>query len=160
MAYREDLTEKDLELCKRVLNAIARPKGEISPKSGFSIADGCLNLVGDVRRSLIDLHPKLLGYSSWGPGYFNWTEDDGSRNHALGWNLYKGKSAERRFTFRLWLPCDLSQPYWSVFLVGSKVAKQKEEYRELKRSLAKNGTVDQGNLVKWVESCAKRWKVI
>jgi hypothetical protein len=158
MAYREDLTLKDLELCRRVLNTIATPDKEIVPRNGFEIADACLSLLKDVRLRFVDeFHPELSTYHVWGPGYFNWIDDDGNRWDAFGWDLYKGKWSEARFGCRFWLP-ERSALLCSVQFRGTRVSEKYEE-RPLKSILSKSGTVNQEALLSWLDRCAKRWKV-
>jgi hypothetical protein len=160
MAYRENLTLKDLELFRRILSTAASPKyREISPRNGFEVADACLQLLQDVRQSFCDLHPKLLKYRSWGPGYFVWVDEDGNKYHVLGWDLYKKSWSEWRFACRLWFPNKTSEPIsWSSHLAGSSVTDQYDEHSL--KSMLVHGTVDQDKLLGSLRKCAKRWGVL
>ena len=160
MAYREDLRVKDLELCRRVLKSVAAQKGGISPRNGFEIADACLNLLRDVRLRYCELHPKLSDHHVWGPGYFNWFDDDEGRLHAFGWDLYKERWKKDRFGLRLWFPENLRSPLsWAVHRSGAKV-RQKYEERPIKSMLSPGGTINHAAIVSWLNSCAKRWNLV
>jgi hypothetical protein len=160
MAYREDLTVKDLELCRRVLKSVAAQKGGISPRNGFEIADACLNLLQDVRLRYSELHPELSDYHVWGPGYFNWFDDDEGRLHAFAWDLYKEKWKEDRFGLRLWFPENLRSPLsWAVHRSGPRGSEKYEE-RPVKSLLSPGGTINQAALINWLNRCAKHWKLV
>lgn len=90
MASREDLTARDLENCRKLLNAISATRyREISPKDGFRNLDSCLALLRELRIEFIEDNPKFAGHHSWGPGYFSWFEERSRIWHALGWDLWK-----------------------------------------------------------------------
>jgi hypothetical protein len=160
MAYREDLTLKDLDQCRRVLNAVASQKGEISPRDGFEVADACLGLLRDVKLRFSEAYPAISGYHSWGPGYFNCSEEE-ERLHAFGWDLWARKWSEDRFAVRLWFPENLRKPLlWSVHRSGSKVVSEKYEQIPVKSTVSAEGTIDQAALLRWVNKFAKRWKLV
>jgi len=160
MAYREDLTLKDLDQCRRVLKAVASQNGEISPRNGFEIGDACLGLLRDVKLRFSEAHPAISGYHGWGPGYFNWSDEKGNRFHALGWDLWGRKWSEDRFGLRLWFPENLRTPlFWSVQRSGSKVMSEKYEEIPVKSTVSAGGTINQAALLSWVNKFAKRWKL-
>jgi hypothetical protein len=161
MAYRENITLKDLELCRRVLNTVAAPKDRgISPRNGFEIADACVSVLQDIRLRFLELHPELSAYRAWGPGYFRWSDDDQNRYHAFGWDLYKRKWAEARFGCRIWLPENPRLALsCSLHFDGSRI-KGKFEERPIKSMFSTGGTFKQDVLLSWLNRCAKRWKLI
>ena len=160
MAYREQLTLKDLELCRRVLSTVGAPKyREIVPRNGFEIADACLSFIQDVRLRFLEFHPELSVYRTWGPGYFTWFDDDQSRYYAFGWDIYKNKWREWRFGCRVWFPQNpRSALSCSVAFEGSTVNEKYEE-RPLKSMLSTSGTFNQEALLSWLNRCAKRWAI-
>lgn len=134
------------------------PTRQIAPRNGFEIADACLGLLRDLRlRFVEEFHPELSAYHAWGPGYFNWTDDEQNEFHAFGWDLFKGKWSESKFGIRLWLPQRLALSC-SVHFDGAKVSGKYEE-RSLKSVLSPGGIVSREVLLSWLDKCAKRWKL-
>jgi hypothetical protein len=162
MAYREDLTIKDLETCRRMMIIVASKKDrQYSPRNqnGFELAGACLGLLEDVWHGLVELHPSLASYRHWGPGYFNWTDETNVRWHAFGWQVWKRRQREDNLAFWIWFSEDAKEPLtWTVQRDGTKSVNQYIE-RSVKRML-KDGRVDQGSLVRWLNSCVKRWKFV
>ncbi len=162
MAYREDLTMNDLEACRRVLTIISNPRyGEYSPtnRNGFELCGACLGLLEDVWHRLVELHPTFAPYHLWSPGYFHWSDETG-RQHAFGWDLWKRTWREENLAFRIWFPETKTEPLlWTTEHRGTKPVNRYSE-RSADRMLAKNGSVNQESLVRWLESCIKRWKLV
>jgi hypothetical protein len=61
MAYPEHITKERLNEVSALLKKIAsREYSDIKPKSGFNYAQNCLELLDDVRASLLERVPKFL----------------------------------------------------------------------------------------------------
>jgi hypothetical protein len=73
MAYREDISVRDLEKVRGVFAKLSKPNnyGEIAPCNGFGIADNCLELLADVKHLLKEQEPKFAKWRSWGPAYYH-----------------------------------------------------------------------------------------
>ncbi|MDE1894795.1 MAG: hypothetical protein KGH90_10765 [Xanthomonadaceae bacterium] len=97
MAYREDITLRQLEDVRRLLSKISYPgRGFIVPGVSFASANSCLSLLQDARRIAYETMPtKPTEVANWGPGYFHVPSGDDPASidlHALGFEMYpKGK---------------------------------------------------------------------
>lgn len=162
MAYREDLTIKDLETCRRLLTIISNHDREYSPRNrnGFELSAACLGLLEDVWRGLVEVHPTLTRYHRWGPGYFNWIDENGARWHAFGWNAWKRKYEEEDLAFRIELPEAATEPFlWKVERRRARLAYRSSQ-RSVKRMLSDEGKISQRSLVRWLGSCVTRWRLV
>jgi len=129
MAYRDDVTFKDIRLCQRIFCAASsREKyAAVSARNGFETADAILRLLDDVRERLIELRPRLDKWSRWGSGYFQWTDvNAGRRNHVLAMRLIHPTHSAQQFVAGLWLPEDLKPTWYVQYLNGSKELRSEE----------------------------------
>ena len=152
MAYREDITKQHLNEIGALLKKITSRK-YISFKRGlaFNHAHNCLELLSDVRASLLERLPKLESqWTSWGPGYWHDAPDEGEdiTYHGLG------------FMFA---------PRWRATAVAQR--KKGGDYREITHSIDSVSSnfktslgrtvraLDPDKMTKTVVEAARKWHI-
>jgi hypothetical protein len=171
MAYREDITKQHLNEIGALLKKITSRK-YISIKRGlaFNHAHNCLELLSDVRASLLERLPKLAQskWTSWGPGYWHDAPDEGKdiTYHALDFTFTPSwRATEPRFSGRFY--------FYAKGTVQWAVAQRKKggDYREITHSIDSVSSnfktslgrtvraLDPEKMTKTLEEAARKWHI-
>jgi hypothetical protein len=170
MAYPEDLTEQHLHDVGVMFRKIASLK-DYEDRSGglsFNYAHSCLELLRDVRDSLLERPTKLEKWKRWGPGYFKSKEEDEKTYHFLGFSFTGGKWREvdpwfsSRFCF-----FDDGSVRWTIAHENPK----KDQYVEITHKIDSVSSsikhpqhsvraLDVEKLAKTAEDAARKWHII
>jgi len=163
MAYREDITEKHLKDLRVLLAKVSNTSshGEVVPRAGFGIAHNCLELLGDVRRLLQELHPQLAKWRVWGPGYTHEQFEDGSiSEHHLGFGLFKIQRSWNDCHIYCGFSFPVSEPAPCCYLEYWNNGKSQEiKYPGMSRILSKK-SLDAHKIARVVSKFAASWKII
>ena len=171
MAYREDITKEHLNAIGALLNKIAsRQYSDIKPWLGFKYADDCLDLLNDVRGSLLERLPKLRHWKTWGPGYWHEVEGEEITYHALGFSFTpKWRATEPWFSGRFYFHAK-GTVQWAA--AWNDPRKKSGDYRESHHSIdfvsspiksSPGRTVkalDTERMAKTLEEAAGKWRII
>jgi len=173
MAYREDITKQHLNEISVLLKKIAARKYiETKPELAFKYANSCLELLRDVRASLLERLPKLEQWTSWGPGYFHLepNKDAEITYHALAFSFTpdKWRSTNPYFSPRFYFRAK-GAVQWAIEWDPKK---RDSDFREVIHpidsissaiKLASGRSVralDTDKMTKTVEEAARKWRVI
>jgi hypothetical protein len=162
MAYREQLTVGSLRSCGRLFRAIACSKKykEMDPRDAFEVAHGCLGLLDDLYRDLVELHPKLAARRHWGTSYYKWRDPDGNTYHFLGWCITKSKWTKWRFGCDFgWPENDEEDITFSIYLYGSNTDESDKDI-PLQKLASTAGVLDPHKLLQKLNLYAGRWNVV
>lgn len=170
MAYREDITKQHLNEIGALLKKItSRKLSDIKPGEAFRHADGCLQLLKDVRASLLERRPKLAKWKSWGPDYFHDPPDEGQEiSHCFGFTFTpRWRATEPWFSARFYFHAK-GTVQWAI---ASEDPRNKRGFREITHSIdsvcstikpSPGRTVkalDADKMSKTVEEAARRWHI-
>lgn len=172
MAYREDITKQHLNEVAALLKKITSHKySETKPGLAFKHAHSCLELLSDVRASLLERLPKLAQWTSWGPGYFHQEPNEGKDIiHVLGFAFTPDKWRDNASWFRGGFK------FYAKGTVRWTIAwwpgKESSDIREITHSIDSVSSVinpslgrtvralDTDKMTKTVEEAARKWHIV
>lgn len=156
MTYPEDISVSDLKNLRLLFLNIASPGGDGSnvPRTSFTAASDCIELLKDVKRLVREKHPKLARWKSWGPGYYHYVEDNSIVEHALAFILFQ-KDWRRGFRCDICFPVAKSKkPYLWI----SNDDGHKEKTQPIS-SVSVKGKLNAKELASAVVKAARDWRV-
>jgi hypothetical protein len=104
MAFGENLTKQHLDKIRSLLNKITSSNEINSKGEAFNYAHCCLELLRDVRASVLDRIPKLKQWTTWGPSYYQDGEEVTTRDFALAFTPGGWRPTEPYISGRLRFP--------------------------------------------------------
>lgn len=162
MAYPEISLSGLTDLADLFFNIHGQPQKEMVKDLSFVHGDDCLRMLNYLSRDVRGCLPQNNSWSTWGPGYCHYTEDNVTY-HDLAFELYKGnyKRGPRIY-------CALHFPYkkkggvyWGVGLKKSGESDYGPDYHYMAiNKFCKNAQLDKDLLVNHVQSCLKGWKML
>ncbi len=173
MAYRENITKQHLNEIGALLKKITSRK-DISIKRGlaFNHAHNCLELLSDVRASLLERLPKLAQsqWTSWGPGYWHDAPDEGEdiTYHALGFTFTPSWRANEPFFSGRFYFYAKGTVQWAVIFVPRKKG---SDFREITHSIDSVSSnfktslgrtvraLDPDKMTKTLKEAARKWHI-
>jgi hypothetical protein len=162
MAYRENITQKDLERVRSLFAKIARPQtaqGTV-PRRSFLVANDCVELLDDVWLRIRERVPKLSNWSKWGPGYYQVSDEDGAvvEEHTLAFELYPTRKYEKqRFECYLCFPVAKKK---GIYIYLGYLRGDKTHIRsQLTKKLLSNGSLDAQKIANLAVKAARDWSV-
>jgi hypothetical protein len=165
MAYRENMTKYHLRQICALLNKIGlhgKVDG-IKPGLTFNYAHNCLELLREVRASLLERLPKLSKLHAWGPGYFHFQEDGQETiQHGLGFTFArKWGKGEPRFAASFYFDPNGSA-YWVVEWSAKENVYSIDSISSPIKNLSGRTTkeLDADLMAKTVEKAARKWRVV
>lgn len=172
MAYREDLTTQHLEEIGVMLRKIALHKYSETTLglTTFNYAHNCMQLLRDVRATVLERLPKLAQWTTWGPGYYHdFEEGDEETWHALGFSFTpnRWRKGERVFSCRLFFYPNGSTK-WAVSAGKYDVSIDKENLHTVdsisSRIKFSRGAIvkalDAEKMAKTVIDAARKWHTV
>jgi len=151
MAYREDITPKELEKVRSLLVKVASQKneGHNVPRAAFQTANDLMEFFQDARRLVQERLP-TFAWAKWGPAYHHEFDDndDEIAEHALGFGFWKGKRALNCYIyfpvekselihFWLWLTRQNKEPLEKLLPVKNVLSKRKLDADKLADAVVK-----------------------
>ncbi len=160
MAYREQITNRDLEHGGRLLRAIQQPNlYDIAVKEGFSALHSCAYLLFDIVRDLRDTNAKWLTFRRWGPAYSQWLDDDGVLTaHAVGWELWRRRN-NRELGFGCCVSFGAMGKTRTTLTVYTKPFNEKRCLDEPIRRFFSHGHLDADTILSTVRKQATKWNI-
>ena len=156
MAHREDIGRNDFQELQRFFRTVTadRRYAGMDARDALDVGGSCLDLLQDVARAAVEREPRPAKWVRWGPAYFNWKNDDASRDHHLAFRFMKKG-------WKHWIGAGFVVPeapvvkaYWIVW--GKTSVSREFEQRSPLRDVCSRGSLDQSKLVKHMFSSIAR----